>query len=210
MNLTKIRRNNQLQEIIYEQLQETILYRKHSRDILNVLRQYHNMINKSTFEVIEWKNLGGTLLHCLMGRLTESQLDYFDIIHQPPEEDDEQVGEFDCIDYIFRHIIDVYNPDLTILDQESNSFLDIIKSSPDGNSPLMPWYYHEFTSTEQGRDLLNYLRYHYDRQMFIKTIKGELIATVTEKGPLSLAYLAFMNMTTTNTLEALNNRDQIQ
>lgn len=199
-----IRETSQYQEVIYEQLQEKILFGEYSHAIIDVLHKYEGEISKRVFEITDWKTFGGTLMHCILGRLTEFQLDYFGLFPQQPiHEGDEQIAEFDGIDYIIRHVIDTYNPDLTILDPDSNSFLDIIKTTSVTDTPLTPWVYHEFTSTEQGRSLLSYLHYHYNRQIFVKTIQEELITKVKERGPLSLSYLAFMNMTTSDTINAM-------
>ena len=139
------------QEVIYDEIQEEILHGKYPGNIISVLQKYRGRINKKIFEGVEWKNLGGTLMHCLMGRMTTVQLDYFELEYPEKEQIEYLVA-------IIRDIIDTYSPDLSIKDQEGKRMTDIIKSEPNGESPLTPACRAYLVETTSGREFLDYIK----------------------------------------------------
>ncbi len=142
--------NPNFQEVIYERLQEEILHGKYPGSILQVLSSYDGRINKSIFEGTDWKNLGGTLMHCLMGRMTWVQLDYYDI----------QYPDLDQVKYLIaaiRYIIETYDPDLAAKDKEGKTMVDIIKTEPNGESPLTPLCRDYLVEMSEGREFLGFI-----------------------------------------------------
>ena len=115
--MESVQNNSNFQEVIYERLQEEILHGKYPGGILSMVHAYNGRINKAIFEGVDWKNLGGTLMHCLMGRMTWVQLDYFDLPYP-------DLGELKYLIATIRHILDVYDPDLAIKDKEGKTMLD--------------------------------------------------------------------------------------
>ena len=142
--------NPNFQETIYERLQEEILHGKYPGSILQVLSSYDGRINKSIFEGTDWKNLGGTLMHCLMGRMTTVQLDYFDLPYPT----------LDQLKYLvdaIRYIVETYDPDLSIKDKEGKTMVDIIKTEPNGESPLTPLCRDYLVQMTEGREFLGFI-----------------------------------------------------
>ena len=142
--------NPNFQEVIYEKLQEEILHGKYNGSILTLVRRYDEQINKKIFEGTDWKNLGGTLMHCLMGRMTTIQLDYHDLPYP----------NLDQLKYLIttiRYIIETYNPDLSVKDKEGNTMIDIIKTEPNGESPLTPLCRDYLVQMTEGREFLSFI-----------------------------------------------------
>ena len=142
--------NPNFQEVIYEKLQEEILHGKYNGSILTLVRRYDEQINKKIFEGTDWKNLGGTLMHCLMGRMTTIQLDYHDLPYP----------NLDQLKYLIttiRYIIETYNPDLSVKDKEGNTMIDIIKTEPNGESPLTPLCRDYLVQRTEGREFLSFI-----------------------------------------------------
>lgn len=148
--MENVQKNPNFQEVIYESLQEEILHSKYPGTILTLVRRYDGQINKKIFEGTDWKNLGGTLMHCLMGRMTTVQLDYYDLPYP----------DLDQLKYLIatiRYILETYDPDLSVKDKEGKTMVDIIKNESDGESPLTPLCRDYLVQMTEGREFLEYI-----------------------------------------------------
>lgn len=157
--MSDIVNNPSFQEVIYEKLQEEILYGKYPGGILQTVHSYDGRINKKIFEGTDWKNLGGTLMHCLMGRMTIVQLDYFELPYP----------DLDQLKYLIatiRYVIETYKPDLSVKDKEGKTMVDIIKTDPNGESPLTPLCKDYLVQMTEGREFLAYIGLKVDGSDF--------------------------------------------